>query len=833
MGSARAGQIDVLFAATVEPAPNADPNTPVQSVLYNRPSLAANFFQPAYVEQVGENTNFSHLNTLQGQNGLSAYWQQNDGVDDDVYVTRRLDSGVWTKPIALSRDSVFSVSPSVAINEEGEYVLAYERQALPILPGSPQAASQGDESEDAVDPQAPPTRGSAFSRSVARLPEISFTIPTHFGFRDNAPVGSEVPLKAEISNSGFIDADVRIEYFVGQPNGQPASQETVRLPAGERHAVAQPTTVAAGATTYCIVATPVRADGTAIPEAHSSEDNVSCTRLEGLPDLATTELWLSDNDAAAGETIQISQRIENRGAETLGPFDVALYLGDPELSSAGAKILAVETVEGLAGFEAITIQFPWVVPDSNHPDYQLTRESGKFGQFVLTGVVDPTNFINEAVEANNDQSVILSVLPDPAIVGGPTNMASTLLSHTGVNNVQLDFRVTNRGVATAENLTLLLSHYLDEQLEFVKPTASIETLGPGETVDVSLVTDGLAGMNRYRVAIGGEEDGYRSNNSVQTTLSVGGLPDLAPGVFKFDTDTPQLGDTLTILANIENLGIDAADAVLVELFTGPGEPANYGELIDSLVLDRIAALDEVVAQLTFDSSDLVVSEHHLCLVVDRHEHISELDDRNNASCQAVLFNKPVNDAPEVSVPGAHETFNDHPTSIEGILFSDRDAKDSDVLVTLEASHGLITVDTEAPEGLASEQVVGNGTGELTITAPIGSINASLAIGLLYQPIAGFIGFDYLTLSVDDLGNTGPGGPMSTEAMVEVKVKPVLPGDLDVDRDVDFQDFLIFSAHFGNQSATPAEGDIDLDGLVGFADFLLLAENFGRRLEDLQ
>lgn len=49
-----------------------------------------------------------------------------------------------------------------------------------------------------------------------------------------------------------------------------------------------------------------------------------------------------------------------------------------------------------------------------------------------------------------------------------------------------------------------------------------------------------------------------------------------------------------------------------------------------------------------------------------------------------------------------------------------------------------------------------------------------------------------------------------------------PGDLDLDGDVDFVDFLQLSAHFGAAESSWDTGDMDGDGRTGFADFLLLA-----------
>ena len=59
------------------------------------------------------------------------------------------------------------------------------------------------------------------------------------------------------------------------------------------------------------------------------------------------------------------------------------------------------------------------------------------------------------------------------------------------------------------------------------------------------------------------------------------------------------------------------------------------------------------------------------------------------------------------------------------------------------------------------------------------------------------------------------------------------GDLDGNQSVDFADFLVLSANFGDPTKTSyADGDIDLDGGPGFPDFLLLSGNFGSAAGDV-
>jgi hypothetical protein len=60
-----------------------------------------------------------------------------------------------------------------------------------------------------------------------------------------------------------------------------------------------------------------------------------------------------------------------------------------------------------------------------------------------------------------------------------------------------------------------------------------------------------------------------------------------------------------------------------------------------------------------------------------------------------------------------------------------------------------------------------------------------------------------------------------------KAVPANPGDIDLDGEVDFQDFLILQINFGATSgAERSDGDLDGDGDVDFVDFMIFQPNFG-------
>jgi len=77
----------------------------------------------------------------------------------------------------------------------------------------------------------------------------------------------------------------------------------------------------------------------------------------------------------------------------------------------------------------------------------------------------------------------------------------------------------------------------------------------------------------------------------------------------------------------------------------------------------------------------------------------------------------------------------------------------------------------------------------------------------------------------DLNRDGQTNQLDLRAWLE-DLANVLPGDTDLDGDVDFNDFLNLSQRFGQLDATWSQGDLDGDGKVGFQDFLLLSVHFG-------
>jgi len=113
-----------------------------------------------------------------------------------------------------------------------------------------------------------------------------------------------------------------------------------------------------------------------------------------------------------------------------------------------------------------------------------------------------------------------------------------------------------------------------------------------------------------------------------------------------------------------------------------------------------------------------------------------------------------NDAPVATiVPVGYGVTEDDPARpLGGVSISDVDAGVNDLEVTLSVNDGDVTLVTTT--GLTFTGGA-NGTSTLTVTGTQTDLNNALAT-LTYQPDPNFAGSDTLTLTVDDLGNTGGG-----------------------------------------------------------------------------
>ena len=132
----------------------------------------------------------------------------------------------------------------------------------------------------------------------------------------------------------------------------------------------------------------------------------------------------------------------------------------------------------------------------------------------------------------------------------------------------------------------------------------------------------------------------------------------------------------------------------------------------------------------------------------------------------------VDDAPTLSLPGLQNaTLGGSPLvfsagNLNQIQVSDLDAAEGNgiIEVSLSVANGTLTL---APGFTPALITVGaDGSASMTLTGLQADINNALN-GMQYLPNAGFVGADSLALNVNDLGQSGAGGPLSALGSVGI------------------------------------------------------------------
>jgi cadherin-like protein/Big-like domain-containing protein/Calx-beta domain-containing protein len=137
----------------------------------------------------------------------------------------------------------------------------------------------------------------------------------------------------------------------------------------------------------------------------------------------------------------------------------------------------------------------------------------------------------------------------------------------------------------------------------------------------------------------------------------------------------------------------------------------------------------------------------------------------------------VNDAPVNTVPGSVGTPQNTPivfAGVNAISVADPDVGGNTIQVTLTATNGTLTLSGTSGLSFSFSDANGTGAGDgtadatMTFRGTLVNVNAALN-GMTFTPTAGFTGGASLTITSNDLGNTGTGGPLTDTDSVSILV----------------------------------------------------------------
>ena len=380
--------------------------------------------------------------------------------------------------------------------------------------------------------------------------------------------------------------------------------------------------------------------------------------------------------------------------------------------------------------------------------------------FTINPINDPPSFTIAAdPPASNEDDGPQTVM----------NFATAISAGPNETGQILTFNLTPG--ATTGTLTFSSGPSIDATTGTLTYTATGDTNGTA-TFSVTLSDDGsntppnsnTSAAQQFTITVNAQND----NPVVTTTAGDLSYTENAaataidPGLTVTDGDSPNLtGATVAItsgfvsaqdtLGFMDQLGITGSynTGTGVLTLTGTTTVANYQTALRSVTYQNSSDNPTLSRTVTFTAND----------------------GAGTGSATRGIAITAVNDAPMNTVPGPQGTNQNTPLTFSSgngnqISVADVDAGSADIRVTLTATNGTITLATTA--GLLFG--AGDGTADPTMTfdGTLTEVNTAMN-GMTYTPDAGFSGAATLTITSNDLGNSGSGGPLSDTDVVNIQV----------------------------------------------------------------
>ncbi|MBF0621775.1 MAG: tandem-95 repeat protein [Magnetococcales bacterium] len=481
----------------------------------------------------------------------------------------------------------------------------------------------------------------------------------------------------------------------------------------------------------------------------------------GLTDTATVAITVTAaNDAPTITYTGGAQTVNEDTAFTFTGGD-AIVFADPDASTSSVQVDLVVTQGTLtlgAGKGA-----------------GLTIPSGGSGTAALTvrGTISNINTALDGLIYQGDADytgadTLTVTIDDLGNSGaGVSETASTTVSIT-VSAVNDDPVLTDKtdtftevGIDTTETITVVDVTDTDGDGDTLYLTGAV-TASSGATITInnngtggSAIDDTAVDYVQAADYYGTDTITYHVTDGTSTstgTLTITVNPDLtAVPVVVADTETVNEDASVTRIVVVDDDGrVDPAGATVVITVA----PDNGGT---------------AVVDATDNSIDYTPAANFSGTEVLTYELTNTASGLTDTGTLTITVNA-ANDAPSVTVPTAQSVLEDTPLNITGISLADVDSASGNIQVTLEATAGTLMVPSNTGALTLTSGVNDGTSAALTYSGTLTNLNTALA-AITYQSDSNTYGTDTITITVDDLGNTG-GGALTDTATISVTVAAV-------------------------------------------------------------
>lgn len=330
-------------------------------------------------------------------------------------------------------------------------------------------------------------------------------------------------------------------------------------------------------------------DANAVVEANEADNQMVATQLLRVtalpaPDLVPTDVSVDVSTVEAGQSIGVTDRVENLGVGEAGSFQVGIYLSQDATVTSGDVLCGVRSVVSLAPGEISFVSAPVTVP-ANTPG----------GEWYVGALADIGGTQSESDEFNNGA------------------VASSLLTVTvpprpDLRMVQLDFgpnqvdagqsllvsdRVINQGLIPAGPFRVGV--YLSEDAEITTDDTLLgfRSLGGLQVGEESAVSAPLtvpasidAGLFHVGAIADHEEAVLESDELNNAVLALGTvevfvppLPDLVTDAVSFSPTVVESGGVVTVVERVRNVGTAEAGAFRVGIYLSSNPSVTSSDLL--------------------------------------------------------------------------------------------------------------------------------------------------------------------------------------------------------------------------------------------------------------
>jgi len=365
-----------------------------------------------------------------------------------------------------------------------------------------------------------------------------------------------------------------------------------------------------------------------------------------------------------------------------------------------------------------------------------------------------------------------------------SNVATVNLTVNAVNDAPVavdDNYSTNEDT----NLTVGAPGVLTNDSDVDSPSlTAVLVSGPSNAASFALNADGSFSYSPNPNFNGSDSFTYRANdgslnsNIATVTITVNAVNDAPSITAPASASTNE--DSALVFNNISVNDVDAgAGNVTVTLGVTNGTltlASTSGLTVSGngtasvSATGTLADLNAALNGLTYAPNANYNGSDSLAITANDNGNTGAGGPLTDAETVAITVNA-VNDAPVNSVPGTQTVAEDtnlvfSTANGNAITTSDIDAGGNAIQVTLNATNGTL-----ATGSTLNVTVTGNGTSTVVIVGAISDINAALE-GTTFTPNLNFNGSASITMTTNDLGFTGSGGPQSDTDVININVTAV-------------------------------------------------------------